>query len=120
MTQIEIVLEADGNLAAATSSLLRELHGGARVDARPVSTPAEPGAKSDTATTIGALVVAGLTTPSAIRALVSVLLAFVKRGSARSIELRSGQDRLRIDGAGARTERQVVETWLREHSAGRE
>ncbi|MFC6088301.1 hypothetical protein Q5530_04540 [Saccharothrix sp. BKS2] len=114
MTDLRMTVDAPAGAAAATNLLLRELVRGARVDARPAPADLPEGAKSGAGATIAELVLNGTLSAAAAGAVASVVTAFVQRGSARKVTIRTGEDEITVEGLDAGSQRALLEAWLRE------
>ncbi|WP_051764553.1 hypothetical protein [Saccharothrix syringae] len=114
MAEIRLLVDTPGGAASATNLLLQELVRGARVDARHAPADLPEGAKSGSGTTIAELVLNGTLSAAAAGAVASVVSAFVQRGSARKITVKSGEDEISLEGVDAASQKALLEAWLRE------
>ncbi|GAA1330750.1 hypothetical protein [Saccharothrix algeriensis] len=103
--------------AVATDMLIGELVRGARVDARRAPAAPPPGAKSGAGMAISELLLNGAVPAAVAAAVASVVTAFVQRGSARKVVIRSGEESITVQGGDARTQRALVADWLAKHGA---
>ncbi|MBW4719567.1 hypothetical protein [Saccharothrix obliqua] len=108
------------NAASATNMLLDELVRGARADARHAPAELPDGAKSGAGLALTELLLNGAVPAAVAAAIASVVTAFVQRGSARKIVLRSGDESITVQGADAATQRELVAEWLRRHGTAPE
>ena len=115
MGDIRLTVDAPGQAGSATNALLQELVRGARVDARPAPADVPENAKSGAGATVAELVLNGAVPAAVAAAVASVVTAFVQRGSARKVVVRSGDDEISVEGVDARSQKAVLEAWLREH-----
>ncbi|MEU5691009.1 hypothetical protein [Actinosynnema sp. NPDC020468] len=111
---IRVTVDAPGSAASATGMLLGELRDQARVDAAPAPEALPAGAKSGAGAALAELVVNGAG-EAAVGAIAAVVTAFVQRRSARKVVLKVGEDELTVEGLDARTQKALVEDWLRRH-----
>lgn len=118
MADFRLSIDAPGGAASATNLLLQELVRGARVDARHAPADLPDGAKSGSGMTIAELVLNGTLSAAAAGAVASVVTAFVQRGSARKVTIRSGDEEISVEGLDARSQKALLESWLREREEG--
>ncbi|WP_396450201.1 hypothetical protein [Actinomadura sp.] len=71
------------------------------------------GAKSATVAAIGTLIVSGVFSRAALRALVGLVAEWRKRTEARKVELVEGDDSLAVEGLSAKEQRELIDRWLR-------
>ncbi|MBB5958811.1 hypothetical protein FHS29_005420 [Saccharothrix tamanrassetensis] len=112
-----LTIDAPGGAASATNMLLEELLRGARVDVRHAPATLPDGAKSGTGMAISELLLNGAVPAAVAAAVASVITAFVQRGSARKVVIRSGDESITVQGGDARTQRALVEDWLKKHES---
>ncbi|MFD1147797.1 hypothetical protein [Saccharothrix hoggarensis] len=117
MADFHLFIEAPDRADVATTQLLQELVRGARVDARPARAAAPEGSKSGAGATLAELVLNGALPAAVAAAVASVVTAFVQRGGARKVTIRNGDDEITVEGVGARSQKALVEAWLREHES---
>ncbi|MEU4739260.1 hypothetical protein AB0G02_02195 [Actinosynnema sp. NPDC023658] len=115
MAEIRLFIDAPGHTATATTQLLQELVRAAKVDARPAPAESPEGSKSGAGATIAELVLNGALPAAVAAAVASVVTAFVQRGSARKVTIKSGDDQISVQGVDAKTQKALVEAWLRDH-----
>jgi hypothetical protein len=70
------------------------------------------GAKSGTAAAIGEMVASGVLSAAGLKALSSVVIAFVNRGGARKVTLTHDGDEITLEGLSSKAQQQVVEDWI--------
>jgi hypothetical protein len=46
-----------------------------------------------------------------------VVTSFVQRGSARKVTIKTGDDEISVQGVDARSQKALLEAWLREHGS---
>ncbi|MFI9810766.1 hypothetical protein [Saccharothrix variisporea] len=109
-----LTIDAPGSAASATNLLLEELVRGARVDARHAPTQLPDGAKG-TGMAIAELVVNGALPAAVAAAVASVITAFVQRGSARKVTIKSGDETITVQGGDKATHKALVQTFLEKH-----
>ncbi|NVI92965.1 hypothetical protein HUX53_38280 [Actinomadura sp. BRA 177] len=80
---------------------------------RPEAGDSPEGAKSGTLMAIGTLVVSGVFSRTALRALVDLVAEWRKRTEARKVELVEGDDSLAVEGLSAKEQRELIDQWLR-------
>ncbi|RKT51948.1 hypothetical protein C8E97_0439 [Saccharothrix australiensis] len=114
---MHLTVDAPGGAAAATDMLIGELVRGARVDARRAPATLPDGAKSGTGLAVSELLLNGAVPAAVAAAVASIVTAFVQRGSARKVVIRSGEESITVQGADARTQRALVEDWLKKHGS---
>ncbi|TQM81851.1 hypothetical protein FHX81_4235 [Saccharothrix saharensis] len=117
MAEFRLFVDAPGRAASATSQLSQELIRGARVDARPAPAEAPEGAKSGAGATVAELVLNGALPAAVAAAVASVVTSFVQRGSARKVTIKEGDDEITVEGVDARSQKALLEAWLREHES---
>ncbi|WP_367133689.1 hypothetical protein [Saccharothrix sp. HUAS TT1] len=115
MADFHLFIDAPGQAAPATGRLLQELVRGARVDARPAPAESPEGSKSGTAASVAELVVNGALPAAVAAAVASVITSFVQRGGARKVTIKNGDDEITVEGVDARSQKALLESWLREH-----
>jgi hypothetical protein len=111
---VRISVEAGGDprdRAEATQRLARELLR-ARLNVRSVGDVVPDGAKSGTAAAIGEMVASGVLSAAGLKALSSVVIAFVNRGGARKVTLTHDGDEITLEGLSSKAQQQVVEDWI--------
>ncbi|MER7541847.1 hypothetical protein ABTW95_02430 [Spirillospora sp. NPDC127506] len=115
-TRISVIIEGDDlqELDELTRSLEEEL---LLLDSvTEVERPEEEspeGAKSATVAAIGTLIVSGVFSRAALRALVGLVAEWRKRTEARKVELVEGDDSLAVEGLSAKEQRELIDRWLR-------
>lgn len=117
MADFHLVVDAQGNAAQATTQLLEELVRGARADARPAPSTSPDGSKSGAGATVAELVLNGALPAAVAAAVASVVTSFVQRGSARKVTVKQGDDEITVEGVDARSQKALLEAWLREHES---
>ncbi|WP_053714644.1 hypothetical protein [Saccharothrix sp. NRRL B-16348] len=115
MADFHLFVDAPGQAASATNQLLQELVRGARVDARPAPAASPEGSKSGAGATVAELVLNGALPAAVAAAVASVVTSFVQRGSARKVTIKTRDDEITVEGVDARSQKAVLEAWLREH-----
>ncbi|MGH3819896.1 MAG: hypothetical protein ACRDRE_19525 [Pseudonocardiaceae bacterium] len=119
---VRVLLKEDGDervTAEAIRLLGVELHR-AGVAAQPIPAGLPPNSKSGVAVTFDALIVYGLLSPAAVAAFTKIVLAFLRRQSARKIIIEHDGDRIEIDGASAASQRAMLEAWCAARLTGTE
>lgn len=101
---------------AAAFALSRDLVRMAGIDTVPHDGVPPDGAKSGMGLAIGPLVVSATLSTAAVKALAQIVVANLKRNSARVITLAGKGNKLVITGASAESERQIVEWILHQKS----
>ncbi|WP_217161907.1 hypothetical protein [Streptomyces sp. AC512_CC834] len=120
--RISIAVAAGDLDAEGLDSLTRELEeellllDAADTVSRPEGDTAPAGAKSGTVTTVGALVVTGVFSPVAMKALVGLVSEWRQRAQARRVELVEGDDSLIVEGVSARKQNELIDAWLQRRS----
>ncbi|WP_433267087.1 hypothetical protein ACQPZF_00535 [Actinosynnema sp. CS-041913] len=114
---LHLTVDAPGTAASATNMLLEELLRAARVDIRHAPATLPDGAKSGAGMAMSELLLNGAVPAAVAAAVASVVTAFVQRGSARKVVIKSGDDSITVQGGDARTQRTLVEDWLRKHGS---
>ncbi|WP_158850602.1 hypothetical protein [Saccharothrix deserti] len=117
MADFRLFIDAPGRATSATSQLLQELVRAAKADARPAPAEAPSGSKSGAGATIAELVLNGALPAAVAAAVASVVTSFVQRGSARKVTIKTGDDEITVEGVDARSQKALVEKWLREHES---
>ncbi|MBB5806908.1 hypothetical protein F4560_006676 [Saccharothrix ecbatanensis] len=117
MADFRLFIDAPGQADSATNQLLQELVRAARVDARPAPAEAPSGSKSGAGATVAELVLNGALPAAVAAAVASVVTSFVQRGSARKVTIKDGEDEITVEGVDARSQKAVLEAWLREHES---
>ncbi|GAB2998995.1 hypothetical protein [Saccharothrix stipae] len=117
MADFRLFIDAPGQTASATSQLLQELVRGAKVDARPAPAESPDGAKSGAGATVAELVLNGALPAAVAAAVASVVTAFVQRGGARKVTIKTRDDEITVEGVDARSQKALLEAWLREHES---
>ncbi|ONI82059.1 hypothetical protein ALI22I_38520 [Saccharothrix sp. ALI-22-I] len=117
MADFRLFIDAPGQAAPATNQLLQELVRAAKVDARPAPAQAPSGSKSGAGATVAELVLNGALPAAVAAAVASVVTSFVQRGSARKVTIKTGDDEITVEGVDARSQKALLETWLREHES---
>ncbi|MFS8102849.1 hypothetical protein LFM09_37545 [Lentzea alba] len=112
MADITLRVEASGeNLAQVTAELLALLTTEARVDARPVTTPAPDGAKSGTGISLGVIALNLLTRVAERRASAAVA-TWLEERETRKVTVVSADGQDVFQGNLTRAERVKLEKWL--------
>ncbi|CCH27442.1 hypothetical protein ABZ816_32750 [Actinosynnema sp. NPDC047251] len=111
-----LTVDAPGSAASATNMLLDELVRGARVDVRHAPAELPDGAKSGTGMALTELLLNGAVPAAVAAAVASVVTAFVQRGSARKVVIKKGDSTITVQGGDARTQKALVEQWLKEQA----
>ncbi|MFD0200143.1 MULTISPECIES: hypothetical protein [Saccharothrix] len=117
VADFHLFIDAPDNTASATGQLLQELVRGARVDARPAPAASPEGSKSGAGATIAELVLNGALPAAVAGAVASVVASFVQRGGARKVTIKNGDDEITVEGVDARSQKALLEAWLREHES---
>lgn len=84
-----------------------------RVPAEPAEAPSEAGAKSGWGANLAELIIGGVMTGATVTAVTSVILAFVQRGTARSVTLVDGDRSIVVEAASREDQRMLLEQFLR-------
>ena len=87
------------------------------MDARHAPAALPDDAKSGTGMAISELLLNGAVPAAVAAAVSSIVTAFVQRGSARKVVIRSGDESITVQGGDARTQKALVEEWLKKHGA---
>ncbi|MFK4104787.1 hypothetical protein ACI2L1_32900 [Streptomyces sp. NPDC019531] len=122
--QITVAIEAADGDAEETDALTRELQeellllDAAESVVRPEVGSAPPGSKSGTVTALGALLVTGVFSRTALTAFVSLVGEWRQRAQARRVELTVGEDSLVVEGVSAKDQKALIEAWLQRRSGG--
>ncbi|MFF2524868.1 hypothetical protein [Streptomyces liangshanensis] len=120
--QIAVAVETTDGDAEELDTLTRELReellllDAAESVARPEGGAAPAGAKSGTATTLGALLVTGVFSRAALNTMVSLVSEWRQRAQARRVELTEGDDSLIVEGVSGRDQKALIEAWLQRRS----
>ncbi len=85
---------------------------------RPDAAELPTGAKSAAAFSFGALVVGGVFSRSALRALVDLVAEWRRRTGARKVSIVEGDDSLTLEGLTPAEQRELVEAWIRRRQTG--
>ncbi len=109
----------DERLDELTSRLARELRELDVVSVRALRVgPAPEGTRAAEAVELGALVVALVTSPALVTAVVDTARAWVSSSPARSVRLELAGDTIELTKASEDEQRRLVEAWIERH-AGR-
>ncbi|MET7718675.1 hypothetical protein [Streptomyces sp. NPDC005407] len=120
--QIAVAIEAADGDAQEMDALTRDLQEellllyAAESVARPEGEAVPAGAKSGTATTLGALLVTGVFSRAALNAMVSLVSEWRQRAQARRVELTEGEDSLIVEGISGSDQKALIEAWLQRRS----
>ncbi|MFI9603654.1 hypothetical protein ACIHCX_28040 [Streptomyces sp. NPDC052043] len=120
--RIVVTVEAADGDAEETDALTCDLQeellllDAAESVARPEGEAAPIGAKSGTATTLGALLVTGVFSRTALNAMVSLVSEWRQRAQARRVELTEGEDSLIVEGLSGSDQKALIEAWLQRRS----
>lgn len=121
---IIVAIEAAAGDAEGLDALTRELQEElALLDeavsvARPEADTTPSGAKSGTATTLGAVLVTGVFSRAALNAMVSLVSEWRQRAQVRRVELTEGEDSLIVEGLSGSAQKALIDGWLQRRSAG--